>query len=302
MLDDLVLFIRIIETGNFKKAAELSNITTATLSKHITNLEYTLQKTLLIRDTRNIQLTEYGKFIYSKFKHLSVYTTIINNVKYDFDVTNSNVHESVYLVVGGGIGYALVNPFISEFIDAYPNIKLNIIYNNYIGNMDVGSNKKHIYLLPDYIKSHGIHSQLLRYEYAQFYCSNDYFQKFGAPESINDLMKNHKFIGLLDSSSKQALGVITIKNKLTNEHALLDTSDCNIRLDNPLQMKSIGMNSGLIFGCWETLCKEELKSSDLIPVLPEWVFHSTGLYLSHASNMTDAEKAVANFITRVCSI
>lgn len=81
MLDDIVLFINLVETQSFTKVAEKLRLQPSTISKRISLLEQKLGDVLLKRDTRNISVTEYGKFIYDKFNHLSDYVNDVMNTK-----------------------------------------------------------------------------------------------------------------------------------------------------------------------------------------------------------------------------
>lgn len=65
MLDDIVLFINLYEFRSFKKCADFLKIKPSTLSKHITKLEYKLEKRLIIRDPKNFEPTDFGKYIYN---------------------------------------------------------------------------------------------------------------------------------------------------------------------------------------------------------------------------------------------
>lgn len=54
-------FVRVVEAGNFARAADSLNVPTATISRPMHRLEHHLQVRLLHRTTRSITVTKEGK-------------------------------------------------------------------------------------------------------------------------------------------------------------------------------------------------------------------------------------------------
>ena len=73
MLDDIALFINLYEAKSFRKCAELLNIRSSTVSKHIIELENKLGKELIKRTTRTFEPTVYGTYVYNNLKNLPVF-------------------------------------------------------------------------------------------------------------------------------------------------------------------------------------------------------------------------------------
>ena len=57
-LDDLSMFVSLVDSGSFTIAAKRLNIPKSKLSRHLVQLEKTIGSQLLIRTTRKQQLTE----------------------------------------------------------------------------------------------------------------------------------------------------------------------------------------------------------------------------------------------------
>lgn len=90
-------------------------------SLHVKALEDVLSATLLIRNTRNISLTEIGQDFYEEFKGIVA----------DIDNAFGNVLEGHNRVSGklrfsstSEYGEAYILPLIPQFIERYPEIKL----------------------------------------------------------------------------------------------------------------------------------------------------------------------------------
>jgi DNA-binding transcriptional LysR family regulator len=86
MLDDILLFLKIVELGSFRKAAASLRLSLPTVSKRISALESRLDNKLMKRDAKSITLTDYGKLIYLKFQSLSMYYTQIENINNDYKI------------------------------------------------------------------------------------------------------------------------------------------------------------------------------------------------------------------------
>ena len=70
MFDNIVIFTQLVEIVSFNKTADHLNIATSTLTRKIQELEAYFNKLLLVRDTRNLNLTPDGELLYQNFKGL----------------------------------------------------------------------------------------------------------------------------------------------------------------------------------------------------------------------------------------
>ena len=64
-LKQLEAFVRVAETKSFSKAAKQLYLTQPTVSAHIASLERELCTCLLVRNTKEVSLTESGKELYA---------------------------------------------------------------------------------------------------------------------------------------------------------------------------------------------------------------------------------------------
>ena len=63
-LQEMVVFVKVIETGSFSEAARQLGNTPSAISRSITRLEKALNIQLIQRTTRKLSLTEKGKQIH----------------------------------------------------------------------------------------------------------------------------------------------------------------------------------------------------------------------------------------------
>lgn len=58
-------------------------------------------------------------------------------------------------------------------------------------------------------------------------------------------------------------------NKYTQEETIYNINNSLIRTNSAYHSRKIGFSSDCIFGCWESLCENDVERGNLIPVLPE---------------------------------
>ncbi|WP_335976958.1 LysR family transcriptional regulator, partial [Acinetobacter calcoaceticus] len=71
-LKQITSFLQVVDSGSFTKAAEILGLSRSMVSIDIKQLEKQLNTSLLIRNTRNIALTEIGQHFYQDFKQIQL--------------------------------------------------------------------------------------------------------------------------------------------------------------------------------------------------------------------------------------
>ena len=70
MLDDIALFIQVVQQGSLSKAAQSMNLPGATVTRRLQKLEQQLGSQLLHRSARQCVLTQDGEVYYQAYAHL----------------------------------------------------------------------------------------------------------------------------------------------------------------------------------------------------------------------------------------
>ncbi|EEZ00941.1 hypothetical protein VOA_003391 [Vibrio sp. RC586] len=121
-LDDLTLFIQVVELKSFTRAAEVSGLPKSTVSRRIRALEDSLQTRLLERTTRSLTLTEVGE----AFLHRA--QKILQQVEEtQQQITKSQGEFSGTLTLyGEEYLFDLCSEQISDFFERYPELSLTL--------------------------------------------------------------------------------------------------------------------------------------------------------------------------------
>ncbi|KXF82829.1 LysR family transcriptional regulator [Enterovibrio coralii] len=126
-LNDMMVFLAVVESGSFTLAAERLEMPKANVSRKVSRLERQLGVTLLERSTRAQHLTEAGKRYLSHCKRIQeemelasaavseVLTQYTGNIKVGASVT---------------LGQRILKPAISPFLLKYPDLSLDLNFVN----------------------------------------------------------------------------------------------------------------------------------------------------------------------------
>ena len=122
-LEDMTMFVRIVEAGGISRAAEQLNVAKSAVSRRLSDLESRLGTQLISRTTRKHTLTEAGEHYYARtmaiLDQVDTLNEQISNVKAQVDGT---------LKLTAPLTFALqhLNPLLDEFIRQHEDLKLQL--------------------------------------------------------------------------------------------------------------------------------------------------------------------------------
>ncbi len=122
-LNDLNLFIRVVETGSFTAAADSLDVQKSTISRRIAQLEDTLGIRLIQRTTRKLKLTPEGEELFSRAQPL---VDDLAAVQDDISASKTELRGRLRLTMPTEIGVFMMNEVISSFMQAYPRMEVDV--------------------------------------------------------------------------------------------------------------------------------------------------------------------------------
>lgn len=305
MLDDISVFISLVEAGGFNRASEQLNISQATISRRIAKLENTLDKLLFIRDTRNMILTKDGLVLYNRFKSVNkdlanyLFESKSQNHKKekDKDKDKDKVKKTLTVCLHGAIAHALICPYLKHYTLQFPNVNLNLVFysvdliNHLDFNFDVGISNRVIENSNYIIKP-------VRNDAIKLYCPPQYLINHQLPRTLEEL-QTHNVIGGLDNSnySLTEISMPIFINKYTHEKNPYPAPLSQIKTNSASHAKQIGISYGAIFYCWESMCEQDVLDGKLVPVLPEYEIEANGVfYIMYEQNISHEATMFCEFI------
>lgn len=291
MLDNITYYIALYEIKNYRKCAEKLGMQPSTLSKHITELEQDLKQSLIIRTSRRFEITPFGEYIYSQFKHIPAFVESTIDC-YHKKQSSSSLCGELNVALGPDISYNTISPYIGAFINENPNIRLNLSYIPLVSKWP--SANISLVLTVMNIKGADLDHRFIRKDFFHLYCSCDYAMKHGVPISVHELNR-HKIIGFVANDAIPT-EYYKLKNIYTNEEFVLDFRQNRINTNNSLQMKQIGLHSDYIFPSSDSLVHDELFSGNIVQILPDWTVQENDIYIVSKKQITAIEQLFINFL------
>lgn len=289
-LNDMMVFLAVVEMGSFTLAAERLGIPKANVSRKVSRLEQKLDITLLERSTRSQHLTEAGKryLIHCKRVHeeLDLATACVSELQHSYK-GNLKVGASV------ATGQHILRPSLAKFMHKYPDItiQLNLI-NKRIDFIEEGFDVV--------IRIGKLHNSLLIAKKLgtvtrRLFASPEYIAKHGKPLTI-ELLTQHQLLIMNPVNNDSKLTLVSAKNE---EH----TVNCKPRLlvnDFPVLKQTIidGVGIGVLP---EYLARDEVASGKLVILLPDWSMMNIDIYALYPRNRAKIPKVKAflEFVTKL---
>lgn len=192
-LHSMRVFVRVIDTGSFTAAAQALDLSTAQVSRLVSELEQQLEARLLHRTTRRLALTEVGE------RYLQRCRQILGEVdEAAAEARGAHLRPSGRLRVHCMIGLGLqhLTPLIARFHERHPEVVVELTLSQ--RDPDVIEDGYDVVIafareLPD----SQMVAQLLGPMYSVVCAAPGYLRQFGVPQSPADLQQ-HRYLRLLD--------------------------------------------------------------------------------------------------------
>lgn len=242
-------FYYVVYYNGFTNASKNLNIAQSSLSYNIKQLELQLDKTLIIRDNKNFELTEDG---YNLYENLKSAFSILNQNLEQFD--NQNTVE-LTIGVRHYLSDFIFKDSIVEFINTYPNIHINI---KLYSKLDVKKFEEEYDVLIDYEDYTNLintnNKDLLCVLNNTFVSGKDLFKNYESIQSIKEL-ENTRLISMCPNKKNGKF------QKMCFENGILFENIISVN-DSIISKKLVKNNLGLCFVNREFF-KEEIVNGDV---------------------------------------
>ncbi len=131
-LQGLTLLVEILDAGNLSQAARNLKMTRANVSYHLTQLEKSVGAQLVRRTTRSVAATEVGLRLYQH--GLSIQNELLA-AKETIQTLGQSLQGRVRLSVPSGYGQMVMSPWLLEFKRRYPDIVLEVLFENRVDDL-----------------------------------------------------------------------------------------------------------------------------------------------------------------------
>src|SRR5262245_36956529 len=116
-------FVRVVEAGNFTKAADSLDVPKAQITRLVQSLEEDLKTLLLNRTTRRVTVTAEGSAYYERAARL-----LDQIEELESSMTHAKVHPrgKLRIDVPPAIANLILIPELADFCERYPDVQIDI--------------------------------------------------------------------------------------------------------------------------------------------------------------------------------
>jgi LysR family transcriptional regulator, regulator for bpeEF and oprC len=193
-------FVRVVESGNFTRAAASLQMPKATVSKLVQALEAHLGGLLLQRTTRRVAVTPEGAGYYENSVRL---LKELDDIDATFSAARGRPRGHLRVDVGSSVASRLLIPVLPRFLAQYPEIRV-----------DLGVSDRSIDLIGDnvdcVIRGGALADSTLVSRtigrVAWTTCATPaYLEHFGTPRRPRDLENDHRIVNYVSTSTNRVI-------------------------------------------------------------------------------------------------
>ncbi|MBB3654911.1 DNA-binding transcriptional LysR family regulator [Rhizobium sp. BK650] len=274
-LSAMRVFIRVVETGNFTRAADMLAMPKATVTNLIQGLEAHLRTKLLNRTTRRVMVTTDGALYYERAAQI-----ISELEELDGSLSNSQSLPTGRLRVemAGAFADSILVPALCDFYQRYPDIRI-----------DLGVGDRTVDYLAENVDcalragTPADQSLIARRvsEIEMITCAAPlYVEKFGLPQRPEELETEHYSVNYFRAQNNRTVPfefrkgneIIEVKPRY-----ILSVNDSRTYMTAALA--GLGLAQIPIF-----MAREPLAKGELVQTLTEWTRESLPLYVVYPPN------------------
>ncbi len=257
-LENMQLFIKVAELGSITKTANTLNIAKSAVSRRLSELEASLGVTLIQRTTRRSHLTEAGSTYLSRCLYLIDEIKELNN---QLTTEKQKLTGTLKVAVPLSFGMMHLIPAMDEFLQEHSQLKLDIHFSD--RKVDIIEEGFDLAFRIGKLQDSSFKARKITEITHVIIASPDYLNKFGKPETIDEL-KKHK---LLKYSDIPSAGFVLTDTNGQRHNINMETHYSANNGDFLKFMSTAGHGITMIprFIAWQ-----EIKSGKLVPLLTDY--------------------------------
>ena len=187
--DKLRIFHAAAEAGSFTHAGDTLHMSQSAVSRQVSALERDLKVALFHRHARGLQLTEQGEMLYRTaadvLNKLQTAETLLTDA-------TSKPQGELRITAPVGLGTVWVTQRLREFMDLYPEIRVELILND--DQLDLSMRQADVAIWIHEPTQSDLIRKTLATMKVKAYASTSYIKKHGTPRAVADL-DGHRILG-----------------------------------------------------------------------------------------------------------
>lgn len=121
--NDLLLFARVVDEGSFSRAAERLGLPKSTVSRRVAKLEAHLGERLLLRTTRKLAITDFGRAVLGHAQHVAEDVEAAASLA---EHRQAQPAGRLRVTMPNDMANLVLAPVLADFVGRYPMIALEV--------------------------------------------------------------------------------------------------------------------------------------------------------------------------------
>jgi DNA-binding transcriptional LysR family regulator len=182
-LQNMRVFVRVVEAGSFTAAAQSLNSTTGAMSRAVSELEAHLRTRLLNRSTRRLALTTAGE---QYLKRCQQILADVDNAEEEASCAHERPTGALRMHSFASVGQHYVLPAISRYREIYPEVTVELTLSQRMPDLFEGSSDVAV-VTASTLPNSDLVSHQLGSTFSILCASPAYVRSHGAPQEPRDL-------------------------------------------------------------------------------------------------------------------
>ena len=273
-LQAMEVFVGVVDTGSFTRAAERLRMPKATVTTLVQSLESHLKVKLLNRTTRRVSVTADGAAYYERCVRILAEVDETENV---LARTASSPRGRLRVDVPGSFGRHMLIPALPEFFARYPDIRLEVGCSDRVVDL-IEEGVDCVVRGGDLVDSSLVARRVATLEFIT--CATpDYLSRFGVPQHPRDLTQ-HQCVNYFSAKTDKMFEWTFARD---GERIALPLTGCVAVNDGDAYLAAGRAGLGLIHAAVAQV-KSELENGALVQVLSDWKSDPLSIYVMYPQN------------------
>lgn len=187
-LDGIDVFVEVVNSKSFSRAAASLGMPTTTVSAKVARLEKRLGVSLIRRTTRQLFVTEAGQRYYEQ---CATALLQISDAESELAQLVDEPFGTLHITAPADLANSILQPVIERYLERYPKVSVRISVTN--SHLDLVAEGIDLAVRVGRIKAFSLTVKKFMVLTGSLWASQDYLERFGHPVSIEDLAE-HRLI------------------------------------------------------------------------------------------------------------
>lgn len=269
-LNEIMIFIKVVQSGSFSKASEALSLPKSTVSHKVSSLEKRLGMTLIQRTTRKLNITPEGQ-VY--FKHCLQGLTEIQSAETELAAQKGEPQGLLRISAPVDLGNSVMPDLLSRFTRKYPQVRIEVILTE--RRVDFLAESIDLAIRAGDLKDSSLIAKKIGAVYFVPVASPRYLKNHAAPTHPREL-RQHECLHFTSFGNEEW-------HLVSGKGSLNIPVPSRMTINNLEVVKKLALNGEGIALLPTHLCHAEVRSGALARILPEWRTQITPVHFVYPS-------------------